>query len=328
VVLGETCMVYRRIVALLFFLSVTAFSNAQQACKAEMPIGVINSGGESFRGLSPQDFQAHGPKGVGIASVSYDDGPRRLLMVVDTGKKLSVGAHKAEVELVKSIVAASRPEDSLALITARGPGGLVKFGEERSSLVAALDSNANTGKDRGVLDAIVDSIEWFSDPHPGDAIVLIAASTEGNHKANPKSVAKALATHHIRLFGLALGPVMTRNLSKEGVVTSTTTGGMSYATAGVGDFVYPLSQNSGGLVVAALNDQSQGGGDRMADPRFLQFLRSRAQVITNAVQVFYRVQVEQPQISHPEGWTLEIKENIRKASPPMFLLYSRELGPC
>jgi hypothetical protein len=326
----------RVLLSLIISLGVTAVVDGQQACKAEMSVGVINSNGESFRGLAPEDFLAHGPKGVGVRSVTYDDGPRRLLMVVDTSKKLSAGAHKAEIEIVKSIIAASRPEDSLGLIIARGPGGLVKFGENRSGLLDALDSNSSTGSGRGVLDAVMEGIEWFSDSHPGDAIVLIASSTEGNHKTNARSVARALASHHIRLFGLALGPVMTRNVSREGVVTSTTSQGMAYATAGIGDFVYdtgdqdfyPLTMNSGGVVVSVMNEQSQQGGDRTADPRFQQFLKSRAQVISNAVQAFYRVQIDGPRISHPEGWSLEIKESIRKSSPAMFVLYDHELGPC
>jgi hypothetical protein len=326
----------RVLLSLIILAGFTAIANGQQACKLEMSVGVINSNGESFRGLAPEDFLAHGPKGVGVKSVTYDDGPRRLLMVLDTNKKLPAGTHKAELELVKSIVAASRPEDSLALIIARGPGGQVKFGEDRSGLLDALDSNSNTGTARGVLDAVLEGIEWFSDSRPGDAIVMITASTEGNHKTNARSLARALAGHHIRLFGLALGPIMTRNPTKEGVVTSTTSQGMAYATAGVGDLVYdtgdqdfyPLTMNSGGVVVAVMNDKSQQGGDRWGDPRFQQFLKSRALIISNAVHAFYRVEINQPRSSHPEDWSLEIKESIRKLSPAMFVLYDHELGPC
>lgn len=322
--------------SMIMLLGLTALVSAQQACKVEIPVGVINSNGESFRGLSADDFQVHVEKGsVGVKSVTFDDGPRRLVLVVDTNKRLSSNTHRAEIELVKSIVAGSRPEDSLGLIPAHGPGGIVKFTDDRSKIVDALESNTTTGKDRGVLDAVSDAIEWFSDPHPGDAVLLISASTEGNHKTNAKQLAKALSAHHIRFFGLALGPVMTRNLTREAVMTSTTSQGMAYTQAGVGDFVYdtgdedfyPLTMNSGGAVVAVLNPQSQQGGDHMDDPRVQQFVRSRAQLIINAVHSFYRVQIDQ-QISHPEGWSLQIKEIIRKNSPAMFVLYDHELGPC
>jgi len=314
----------------------TLDAGAQQACKAEVSVGVIDSNGNSFRGLAREDFLTRGPKGIGVESIAYDEGPRRLLLVVDTSKKLSIAAHKAEIELVKAIVATSRPADSLALITARGPGGTVKFGEDRSKLLDVLESEANPNKDRGPLDAANEGLEWFSDPRPGDAILLIAASTDGNHKTNAKSLAKALASHHVRLFGLALGLVMTRNISAEGVVTSTTSQGMAYVTAGLGDYAYdtgdpdfyPLTTNSGGIVVAVMNPESQHGSYKPEDPRFQQFLKSRAMIVSNAVQAFYRFQIDQPKLSHPEVWSLDIKEAIRKHSPAMFLLYSHELGPC
>src|SRR5262249_50268168 len=138
----------------------------QDACRAlEIPVGVINFEGQSFRGLAPQDFLAKAQKGsVAIKSIAYDDGPRRILLIVDTSRKLSPNLHKAEVELVKTFAAAARPEDTLGLLTAHGPGGIVKFGDPRSSLVDAISQESNTkeGKDRGVLDAVVQGLEWFS----------------------------------------------------------------------------------------------------------------------------------------------------------------------
>lgn len=330
-----------RILALvMMLLGLVAAGAAQQAaCSAfEVPVGVINSNGESFRGLAPQDFISHAQKGsVAVKSLAYDDGPRRMLLIVDTSSKLSANAHRAAAELVKTLVAASRPEDSLAMITVRGPGGLVKFGEDRSAFATALTGTGDTarGKDRGVLDGVMEAIEWFPDSRPGDAIVVIAAGTEGNHKANAKSVARALAERHIRLFGLALGPVATRNLTLSGSITSTISQGLAWTTPTTGDLIYntgdedfyPLTANSGGLVVAVMN-QDSNQSDKIDDPRAQQFVRSRAQLIANAVDSFYRMQIEPPRISHAAWWSLEVRESIRKHAPAMFVLFPHELGPC
>ena len=43
-------------------LLATSIVSAQQACKVELPVGVINSNGEPFRGLSAQDFLVHAEK--------------------------------------------------------------------------------------------------------------------------------------------------------------------------------------------------------------------------------------------------------------------------
>src|SRR5262249_48089331 len=262
-----------RILLLLACVCVlTGALEAQEACKSEIAVSVINGSGESYRGIAAQDFLAHADKGtVSVKSVKFDDGPRRILLIVDTSPKLPADTHKAEVELVKTLVASKRQQDAMAFMPAHGPGKVVKFSDDPSTIVDAMEGNGTAGKDRGVLDAVIDAIEWFSDPRPGDSIVLIAPSTGGNHKTNPKSLAKSLATHHVRLFGLALGPVMTRNVTKEGVVTSSVSQGMAYTQTGVGSLVYdtgdedfyPLTTNSGGLVIGAIKPKSEAGTDRM-----------------------------------------------------------------
>lgn len=324
----------------LIVTSMFRVATAQEACQAyEIPVGVINFGGESFRGLAPQDFLAHAQKGsVAIKSLAYDDGPRRILLVVDNSKKISANVRKAEVELVKTLVAAARPEDSLGLLVARGPGGLVKFGDPRANIVGAIsqETNAKEGKDRGVLDAVQEGMEWFSPSRPGDAIVVIAHDTEGNHKANAKSVAKALADHHVRMFGLALGPIQTRNSTTSSFYTSTTSQGLSLATPSTGDLIYntgdedfyPLTVNSGGLAVLVVDPDSQQFSDKMDNPQIQQRVRFRAQAIANAVDGFYRMVVEPERAGHGEWLDLQLKDAIQKNSPKMWVLFPHSLGPC
>jgi hypothetical protein len=321
---------------LLFGLA--AGSAAQQACKAiEVPVGVISASGETFRGLSAADFAGRASKGsVAVRSIVFDDGPRRVLFVVDTSKKLSANTRKAEIELIDTLTAASRPEDSLALITARGPGGEVKFGENRSGLAQALSqSGSGHGKDWGVLDAVLEGIDWFSEPRPGDAIVVIAADLDGNHKASPKTVAKALGDHHIRMFGLALGLVTTKSTVATRTVTSTVSQGLAQTTPLTGAVMlatgdenfFPLTANSGGLLLSVVNGDP-GRSYNMDDPKLRQQVKQKGQAVLNMISSFYRAQIEPPQLSHPEDWTLDVTENIRKHEPAMWVLYPRELGPC
>jgi hypothetical protein len=333
-------MLRRILVFITMALGVFAAGAAQQdACKAvEVPVGVVNFGGESFRGLAPQDFLARAQKGsITIKSLAYDNGPRRVLLVVDTNKNISANLRKIEVELVRTLVAAARSEDSLGLLPARGPGAVVKFGDPRSGLVDAIqDTSTHQGKDRGVLDAVMEGIEWFSDPHPGDAIIVIAPDTEGNHKTNAKAVAKALAEHHIRMFGLALGPIQTRNSTTSMFYTSTTSQGLSLAQPSTGDLIYntgdedffPLTSNSGGLVMMVADPDSKQFSDNLNDPQVQQRVKTRAVIVNNAVDAFYRAVVEPERVPSPGWWSLELTESIRKNSPKMWLLYPTQLGSC
>ncbi len=324
-----------RILSLLAILvSMTAAGVAQQACSAvEVPVGVISAGGETFRGLTAQDFLAS--KGSAVKSLVYDDGPRRVLMVVDTSAKLSSNAHHAVSEVVNALVAASRPEDSLALITARGPGGEVKFGEDRSRIPGALVEGSNHSK-QGVLDALMEAMDWFAGSQPGDAVILIAADLDGNHKTNAKAAAKAVAARHLRLFGLALGPVVAQSTVATSTMTSTTSQGLAYSTPMTGELLvesgdtnfYPLVSNSGGLLLSVVNARADAGSYDLNDPKVQEQVRYKARQTFGMIKVFYRAQVESRGLSHPQNWTLDVNESTRKGQPPMFLLYPHELGPC
>lgn len=331
-------MASRYLTFLMLVCSLLAAGVAQPACpKVEIPVGVVSANLDTFRGLAAEDFAAQPHKGkVQVKSATFDDGPRRMLVVVDTSKKLPANARAAEVELIKAMVAASRPEDSLALITARGPGGIVKFGEDRNGLIDAISSEGKANRNNeGVLDAVMDGMEWFDGSRAGDAIVLIAADLEGNHKASAKTVAKALADHRMRLFGLALGPVTTTSTVASQMVTHTASQGLAEATPETGSIVYetgdlnfyPLTTNSGGLLLSVING-NRDSFFSMDDPKQQQRVRQKGRQVVGLVNTFYRLEIDQPQLSRPETWTLQVKDSIRKLAPAMWILYPRELGPC
>jgi hypothetical protein len=332
-------MMFSRFLALLivFFVGLSGSGIGQQACKTvELPVGVISITGDVFRGLAPEDFDAHiQKKPVGLKSLTYDDGARRILIVVDTNRKLSADTRKAEGILVQTLLAGARPEDTFALLPARGPGREVDFTSDRRAITEAMGATGKEGKEPGVLDAVMAGIEHFGAPQSGDAIVVIAAELEGNHKANAKMVAKALEEHHIRMFGLALGPVTTKSSVAGGSMTSTTSQGLAWTTPAIGDVIYntgdehffPLTVNSGGLVLGVINLDPRRSYD-MGNPRLVQEVQQKARSISKMIAAFYRMQVEPPPLSHAEDWSLDVSDSIKKNSRQMFVLYPRALGPC
>jgi len=326
------------VTTLVLGLSSLGFSQ-QSACKAvEVPVGVISVAGDVFRGLAAEDFVGRVQKRpVAVKTATYDDGPRRVLIVADLGKKLSADSRKAEAEMIQILVASARPEDTFAIMAARGPGQDVNFTADRNAITQALSQSGDgkRGKDPGVLDTVMSGMAWFGSPQPGDAVVVMAYDLEGNHKATPKTVAKALEMAHIRMFGLALGPVQTKNSVATSTVTSTTSQGLAQSKPLVGDAVYhtgdeyffPLTANSGGLVLGVMNGSIQRTY-KIDDLRLLQEVRQKARSVSKMISAYYRMQIEPPQLSHPEDWSLEINGELQKHTQPMFVLYPHELGPC
>jgi len=333
-------MMSRILAALAIVAFFSSFVLAQQsACKAaDIPVGVIGSNGETFRGLAAEDFIGHvQKKPVAVKDVAFDDGPRRILIVADLNRKLSADSRKAEDEMIKTLLASARPKDTFAIMPAHGPGQDVKFTEDRTAIRQALEQpgDGKRGKDPGVLDTVMVGIEWFGAPQPGDSIVVIAADMQGSHKTNAKMVAKALYDNHIRLFGLALGPVQTKSSVAGGFTTAASSQGLAQSEPLVGELVYetgdenffPLTTNSGGLVLSAMNADPRRTYS-MADPRLVQSLRQKAHSVASMISAYYRMKVEPPRANRSEDWSLTINQELQKHAQPMFLLYPHELGPC
>ncbi|HEX3155553.1 MAG TPA: hypothetical protein VHV32_13060 [Candidatus Angelobacter sp.] len=332
-------MVSRIFTALGMVMFFSSLVLAQQAaCKADIPVGVIGINGDTFRGLAAEDFIGQiQKKPVAVKKIAFDDGPRRVLIVADVSKKLSADSRKAEDEMIKTLVASARPGDTFAIMPAHGPGQDVKFTEDRAAIREALNQpgEGKRGKEPGVLDTVMVGIEWFGPPQPGDSIVVIAADMQGSRKANARMVAKALHDNHIRLFGLALGPVQTKSTVAGGFTTSASSQGLAQSEPLVGELVYetgdenffPLTTNSGGLVLSAMNGDARRNYS-MGDPKMVQSVRQKAHSVANMISAYYRMQVEPPPIGRPEDWSLTINQELQKHAQPMFVLYPHELGPC
>src|SRR5579864_2320013 len=75
------------ILSILATLSSVSVSQ-QTACRStEIRVGVISANVDFFLGLAAEDFVGHlQKKPVSIKTITYDDGPRRVLLVVDASK--------------------------------------------------------------------------------------------------------------------------------------------------------------------------------------------------------------------------------------------------
>lgn len=334
-------MLPRILSALIVILVFSTLGAGQQAaCKgAEIPISVISASGDIFRGLAAEDFVGRlQRKPVTVKLVTLDDGPRRVLIVVDANKKLPADSRKAQGEMLRTILDNARPQDTFALISTHGHGPQVKFTADRSAVKLALgwDNGPDNGKEKelGVLDGVMAGMEWFGIPQPGDSIVVMAADMEGNHKANAKMVASALEEKRIRMFGLALGPVTTKNNLAGETVTNASMG-MAYSRPVVGDITYatgddnffPLTVNSGGMVLGVMNGDNYHSYN-LENPQLMQAVRQKALTVSKMISTYYRMQLEPPQLAHPQDWNLTINPEVQKHAPPMFVLYPHQLGPC
>src|SRR5215470_20237023 len=90
---SEVLMSYRFPLALLLMTLGFGIAGAQTCQTVVIPVNPISATGHTFRGLSAEDFVLL--KGSGqVKSLTFDDGPRRVLVVVDTSSKLRANTRR------------------------------------------------------------------------------------------------------------------------------------------------------------------------------------------------------------------------------------------
>src|SRR5437867_4290981 len=72
-----------------FLLVTCSLSLAQQPpCQTDIPVSVVLANGGIVRGLNADAFVARSKDGPTIQSVTADSGPRRILFLVETDKRI------------------------------------------------------------------------------------------------------------------------------------------------------------------------------------------------------------------------------------------------
>jgi len=174
------------------------------------PVGGASPRSGIVTGLTAEAFLAHDKKGpIRIQSAMIDRGPRRIVFVVENGKDINPAGRRIEAAVITHILSKARPEDSFALLTARGPRVEFRFGSTREAIRTAAQQlerppQGKSGKG-GVLDALLEATTWLQPSQPGDSIFLMTLHLEDKHRASFSKVRAAVAAGRIRVFGFQLG---------------------------------------------------------------------------------------------------------------------------
>lgn len=313
---------------LALLLVCTNGSAEQPPCDAELPVNVVLPDASLVRGLGPENFVARTKREpLRIGSFTTDTGPRRILFVVETGKQLPEAARTVEAAVLSHILSIARPEDSFALLTARGPRREVRFGSNRDAVNASVHElgEAPRGKNQenGVLDALLEGAEWFQEARPGDAIIVMTMGIESAHKASYSKVRTALAAQRIRLFGFQLGQKIA------GFYQTAVAPGI-WGQFSVQAFVSPNEEN-----VFALSFESGGfvcnentGGDpwrqyKLTEER-LEIVKILGQQMHKAATNYYSLRAEFPR----RNYVIDLADPMKQKLPQAMVTYPRRLPDC
>ena len=307
-----------------------AYAQAASCPATELGMDVVLPNGKTVEGLTVKNLTGRTKHDtVAIDSLTFDTSPRRILLVLDMGHDLAADARRAQLEIASYLVSGGRETDAFGLLTARGAFRKVEFEKGHDAVLGALgelrDKKAAPSSDTGILDAVMEGISWFKDPMPGDAILVMASQIEKNKSARFADVSAALRKNHIRLFSIALGPIIAGTYFSPLNPFSRTHEGWAFLANE--ENLSALTWNSGGyMLFEETNDPVKEY--KLTDAHLQDLLEEAARMYV-AIATFYRLSVRVPPgLKRGESWNLDLTDEIRKKVPYAYVVYPRLLEPC
>ena len=235
------------------------------------------------RNIPPDGFIAlEKSRPIPIMSVTVDRGPRRIVFVAENAQKMPDAARKIEAAVITHILSRARPEDSFALLTARGPRLELRFGSSPEAMRATAEGLANPPQvkapGQGALDAVLEAVGWLQPPQSGDSVFVMTMGLEGKHRAKFSKVREAVATGRLRVFAMELGAGVPPEVANPGVVPE----------PGPYPQTLTLSRGSGG---AAAWEVTTRKDYMLTDDRLKQLIESGGQMY-NAMTEFYLLRLD------------------------------------
>jgi hypothetical protein len=303
----------------------------------ELPVNIVNRDGRLLRNLKADQFTAeykhgHSPK---ILSVGEDSNPRRVLLVLETGSRVPAKILAVEAAVVTDLLSEARPEDSFALVTARGAKKELRFGVSREAVLGAtkdLTSQNQAVQGEGVLDALLEGTRWFSEARPGDSVLLLTLGFDSDHKVSYREVQKELTSRRLRLFSIQFAPGV---MGTVGGATITKSGGKKWFTPGIIDFTAvplatPNSQTvdlmswaSGGYAIEE-NILGDPQHDYEVTDKDVEAIKTAASRMQSAIVQYYVVRLDRP----GQELNIGLTPDIRKRVPSAQAIYSRQALVC
>jgi len=322
----STPMYLKCLLAIMFGLSAIRVS-AQTNCTVDVPAGLSTRGGNLIRDVSATAF-APGTKDVRVQSMAFDQGPRRIIFVVQRGPKMKATEYALATAILERILeGGTRTEDRFGLVTV-GPGGSsVPLGTSPDSILTqarTLFGQKASGKSTGVLDGVQQALDSFGEPQTGDAVYVFAGEDrfDDDHAKFDKVMAE-LWRRKTRVFGFLFGYVVAGEYS--GMWTGAQNG-FSWTFLSYQDNLYYLAFGSDGSLQIE-NTKGSLQTYQLNPQRTAQVAQFGYQMYGSIIDL-YRLTVMRRPSPKASDWKLDVSDDLRKQHRDAIVLYPRRLPGC
>lgn len=309
-------------------------------------LSVIPVQGDASVDLTGTEFRGNANgKPVIVKSVTLDQSPRRIVLLLDLSKTTlgtTTDDRNVLFDTARELVAQMPPDTAIGLgVSTPRLKALVNFTNDHQQLLDAVAKLRTGERDAGwrpedgaIRDAIRESRQWFGEHRFGDTVYVISDGYDFRSKITSKALSKELTSSGIRLFGLALlgnylAPINVDAPHK--VVTSNES--VEYIRS-VGEGPVDLQdmiRETGGFFVEVTRPSERSTIDPMLRQMALtpDVLKEKLKFQFRQILEVFRVEVQlHDSQSGPKSWKLDWKDMDKSIQKEFLMEYPKFLGPC
>jgi hypothetical protein len=291
-----------------------------------LPFNILDSRMRLIRISDASYFQGKlGRAPVKILSVSRDNRPRRIVIMLDTSGSMLGDPPGRKWQLAQFVAAhiakAKLPNNSLALLLFSDQVNQeVDFSEgdsavERRLLEIEADANFAKKQLRGktaLRDAVLSALRLLCDPGYANSIYIITDGGDNESRNRFQQVRDDLVRSGVRLYVTLLTSVRLMPDEQSGLIE-----------------VAELAKDSGGLVLGPVGGQPFGRVSNGLTKDELRRIAIRLDELYLVMTTNDLMGIELPQsVKKWSKWTLEISKEQKSAHKDWLLAYPQEVAPC
>jgi hypothetical protein len=166
---------------------------------------------ELAQDFGPDNFQVQvGGVAAQVESVLIENGPKRMVLVLDAGKPVPKDEYDENIYVAKALLAYARSKDRFTVLLVGSDAPTAKFispGETKrylEKLCAARPPTTEPGT--RIYDTLLAAAKNLDPPQFGDVVILFGRLEDSGSKATMEDLSGAFVREKLRFFGISFAP--------------------------------------------------------------------------------------------------------------------------
>ena len=270
-------------------------------------VSVLTNDGNPLKGLKAENFRCKvNRRPVDVLSVTYDTGPRRVVIVLDASSSARDN-WKFELAIAERLVSQAEQQTSFALLTfADQVQEKASFSQGRQGVMDRLSKlkNASPKGKTALRDALIEAVHMLSPARVGDGIVVISDGGENRSHTKESELRRAILAAGVRVHAF--------------LVFAALPGRMRIPEEALGrSMLNEVADTTGGVDISAM---APFDPDRAV---------SVARYLEQQIAEFYRLELRLPEpLEKPRKLKLEVVDPTRAKKPNLRIYCPQQLPPC